>query len=168
MVYAIAAIFSIVALFVFAKVAKGKTPEKTRPNPSRFDGLIEQYAYENGLRFELLKAVIRKESNFNPRAVNDERKKGDPSDDAIGLMQVRQPALTDYNETHGSLHSIDDLYEPQVNIQVGAWYLSRFVKRYGETVGVEMFNVGETGYKTKNVRNAAYVSSIIGYAKNYA
>ena len=162
-------IVAAAAILLGTKSAGGSTAtKKTRPNPTRFDDLIEKYANLNGIRFELLKGIIRDESNFNPRAWNDERKKGDSSDDALGLMQVRAGALTDFNEANGKAYMMRDLYEPEICIMVGSWYVSRFIQRYGEEVGLEMYNVGETGYLKKGVRNAQYVAKIQEFAQSYA
>jgi soluble lytic murein transglycosylase-like protein len=161
----------IMAILFVSRNAEGSTGKaaaaQSRPFPTRFDDLIQKYASENGLRFELLKGMIRDESNFDPNAWNDERKKGDSSDDAIGLMQVRQGALTDYNREHGTNLMMDALKEPRVAIMVGAWYVAQFINEYGEEVGLEMYNVGEAGYNS-GTRNPQYVAKIQKFASNYA
>ena len=64
---------------------------------------------------QLLQALISAESSGNPRAKSN---KG-----AQGLMQITSPALTDYNTYQKSTYSMDDMYDSNINKQVGTWYL---------------------------------------------
>lgn len=162
----IIAIVGILAVLFVARNAEGSTGKatKSRPYPTRFDDLIQKSADENNLRFELVKGVIRDESNFDPLVIGDKKLKNY----AVGLMQVRQPALTDYNREHGTNLTMDDLKEPRANIMVGTWYLAQFITEYGEDVGLQMYNVGETGYNDEGVRNPAYVAKIQKFAASYA
>ena len=141
-------------------------PKATSDARSAFDDLILYYAKKEGLPFSILKAVVRRESNFNPKAWNDERKKGDASDDAIGLMQIRQGALTDYNNAHGTSSDMDDLIYPAINLKVGSWYLGRLIKKHGINAGVEMYNVGESGYLSGK-RSTKYLAAVLGFSRNY-
>ena len=63
----------------------------------------------------LLQALIFAESSGNPKAKS--------SKGAHGLMQITQPALTDYNTLQGANFSLDDMLTPELNQQVGSWYL---------------------------------------------
>ena len=63
----------------------------------------------------LLQALIQAESSGNPKAKS--------SKGAHGLMQITQPALTDYNTFQGANFSLDDMLNPDLNKQVGTWYL---------------------------------------------
>jgi len=64
---------------------------------------------------ELIDAVIWVESKGKPLARS---LRG-----ARGLMQVRKPALDDYNNYHKTSYSLDDLYDPDLNKKIGGWYL---------------------------------------------
>jgi len=143
-------------------------PEEKTSKPATLDDQIRAAGEKNGVPFEILKAVVKKESNFNPKAWNDERKKGDDSDDAIGLMQIRQGALTDYNRAHGTTWMIAALYDPEINLEVGSWYLGSLIKKHGINPGIEMYNVGETGYLRKGVRNTAYLAFVVKHSENYS
>ncbi len=61
-------------------------------------------------------------------AVVDVESAGKPTATSIagarGLMQITQPALTDYNRVVGTELSMDDMYDPSTNMKVGKWYLS--------------------------------------------
>jgi len=76
--------------------------------------IIEGAAKTNNLQTDLLRAVIRQESQFHPCAVSD---KG-----AEGLMQL-MPATIDQFGVH-------DAFDPKQNIEAGAKYLKQLFDRY--------------------------------------
>ena len=73
----------------------------------------------------LLKAIAHTESNLNHNAVNDNGKTYD-----IGVMQINSSWLP-ILKRRGISES--DLWDPCVNIHVGAWILKRNINRYGPT-----------------------------------
>jgi len=81
---------------------------------NRFDRYIDEAAGLHGLDSPLIKAVIRAESAFNPKAVS---KKG-----ALGLMQIMPENLKAF-EVH-------DPFDPWQNIMGGARYLKALIKRF--------------------------------------
>ncbi|MGC9518565.1 MAG: transglycosylase SLT domain-containing protein [Desulfuromonadaceae bacterium] len=76
--------------------------------------LVEHYARKYSLDPALVKAVVKAESNFNPRSVS--------SAGARGLMQV-MPATALEMEIY-------DLYDPSQNIAAGSLYLRRMFERF--------------------------------------
>lgn len=127
------------------------------------EGAIKFFAEKNGLTAATIKGIIRQESNWNAKAHGDRSLGGG----AIGLMQIRQPALTDFNRANGTSYKLDDLFYPTINVQVGTWYLGTLAKKHGVTKAIEMYNVGESGY-LRGVRNAKYTASVLSFSKNYA
>ncbi len=81
---------------------------------SRFDRYIDEAATLHGLDFPLLKAVIRAESAFDPKAVS---KKG-----AMGLMQIMPENLEAFR--------VFDPFDPWQNIMGGARYLKSLIQRF--------------------------------------
>lgn len=79
------------------------------------DPLIERYAKEFNVPAPLVRAVIRQESNFDPRAVS---KMG-----AKGLMQLMDATASELG--------VDDPFDAEQNIKGGTHYLSTLLKRYG-------------------------------------
>jgi soluble lytic murein transglycosylase len=74
----------------------------------------------------LVKAVIWRESRFNPDA---QGRKGE-----IGLMQVMPGTGQEWaNATHVSNFSRFVLADPVQNIDSGTWYLARVLRRYTNT-----------------------------------
>ena len=92
----------------------------------RFDGAIRAAAERYGVDPALVKAVVWRESRFNPRAVG---RAGE-----FGLMQVRELAAVEWSTSQGVLDfELDHLFDPATNTRAGAWYLARVSKRYTQT-----------------------------------
>lgn len=91
--------------------------------PIPFKPMVEESAREWGLDPFLLVAVMRVESSFNPRA---ESAKG-----ARGLMQI-MPNTGVWAARELGIESFhpDDLFEPEVNLRIGAWYLTYLIRRF--------------------------------------
>src|SRR3990167_1556402 len=70
---------------------------------------------------DLYQAVVMAESSGNPRAQS--------ARGARGLMQITEPALTDYNARFGTKWTMDDMFVPEKNMSVGKWYLGTEVPR---------------------------------------
>lgn len=79
--------------------------------------LIERIATEEDVSPSLLKAVVWKESKFDNRRIG---KKGE-----IGLMQLMDGAVQDWAKAKKrDVPSRNDLFDPELNLQIGAWYLA--------------------------------------------
>jgi len=90
------------------------------------DKVILAAALRHGVDAALVKAVVWRESWFNPRA------KGARGE--IGLMQIREPTAREWAEAERfRLFTHFQLYDPVKNTQCGAWYLSRLLSRYRST-----------------------------------
>jgi soluble lytic murein transglycosylase len=89
----------------------------------RFDSLIVKVAREYDLDPRLIKAVVWRESRFQADMIghNGER----------GLMQVSEFAARDWAAAKGlpGPHP-EQLLVPEVNLEVGTWYLSKAVQRW--------------------------------------
>ena len=83
-------------------------------SPMTFDGVIQKAAGKYGVDAHLVKAVIKVESDFNPRAVS---RRG-----AKGLMQIMP--------SNFKTLSIRDPFNPLENVMAGTLYLKRLMKRY--------------------------------------
>jgi soluble lytic murein transglycosylase len=91
----------------------------------RFNKIIEEIATQNGVDKFLVKAVIRRESKFDPFAYG--------SHGEIGLMQVTEAAGWDWAQAVGRRNfGRDSLWDPRTNIEAGSWYLARAMGRWAD------------------------------------
>jgi soluble lytic murein transglycosylase len=137
-------VVAVAAVAVGAAVLLGVTPVD-RPAfidrieyPLDYGGIVRAHAARNRLDAALVAAVIYEESRFRPHALS---KVG-----AMGLMQI-QPATAETiaRQTGGAAFRVSDLYNPEINIRYGAWYLRRLIDKYGnERLALAAYNAGET------------------------
>lgn len=106
--------------------------------------------------------MIEQESKFNANARS--------SAGAIGLMQL-QPATAEgiAIRTGGKKFVLSDLYNPEINVRYGAWYLRHLLDRYkNERTALAAYNAGEsnvdrwrrTGGGVRFPETRAYVSRV--------
>jgi len=93
---------------------------------TRYDRIIRNAGLRNHIDPALIKAVIWRESRFDRRALG---LKGE-----IGLMQIMPGpdyAAADWARAHRRrVPSKGALYDPELNIDIGSWYLGRALNRY--------------------------------------
>jgi soluble lytic murein transglycosylase len=100
--------------------------------PLHYAPYVRAAAGANHLDPALLAAVIYQESNFRPDARS--------SSGAIGLMQLTPSTA---RGIAGSRFATNDLYDPELNIRYGAWYLANLLYRYDtETLALAAYNAG--------------------------
>jgi len=113
--------------------------------PLRYSEYVRVHAREHGLDPALLAAVIYQESKFRSDAKS--------SSGAIGLMQLTPSTAHGIAvRTHGSAFHTSDLYDPDINIRYGAWYLHNLFAKYGtERLVLAAYNAGQGNVDRKSV-----------------
>jgi soluble lytic murein transglycosylase len=92
----------------------------------RYDRVIQDAAWAYRLPPGLVKAVIWRESRFNPGA------RGGAGE--IGLMQLREDAAQKWADDHRLKHFVHEhILDPRTNTLAGCHYLSLVLKRYSQT-----------------------------------
>lgn len=104
---------------------------------SPWDPIILQAAAQYVVDPALIKAVITKESTWNPTAYRAEPQLN-PPDASRGLMQI----LYRTAQGMGYRGTPDGLYDPTVNIDLGTRYLADQLNRFGYPLGVAAYNAG--------------------------
>jgi soluble lytic murein transglycosylase len=105
--------------------------------PLRYASIVRGHAQNYDLNPALLAAVIEQESKFRADAKS--------SAGAIGLMQL-QPATAKgiAIRTGGTKFVLSDLYDPELNVRYGAWYLHHLLLKYGdERLALAAYNAGQ-------------------------
>ena len=93
---------------------------------ANYDAIILEAARRNQIDPRLLKAVIWRESRFDP---STRGKAGE-----IGLMQIMpKQAVVDWAKAKKrSVPYRGTLYDPEMNIEIGSWYLGRAIRRWSK------------------------------------
>jgi soluble lytic murein transglycosylase len=112
---------------------------------------VSQYAYEYNVPETVILAVIKVESDFNAGAVS--------SVGAKGLMQMMPDTfewLRSEEHLDERLHE-DDLFEPEISIKYGTYYLSYLHKKFDRNwdTALAAYNGGE-GNVAKWLKNPEY------------
>jgi soluble lytic murein transglycosylase len=125
-----------VGVFAYLQIAK-PGPYARLLYPLRYEHIIEGHARNYRLDATLLAAVIYQESKFDASAESESG--------AIGLMQLLpETAVGIAQRTGGSRFRVDDLYEPEINVRYGAWYLRHLMDKYGdEELALAAYNAGQ-------------------------
>jgi soluble lytic murein transglycosylase len=106
--------------------------------PLRYEQIVRGHAKNYRLDPSLLAAVIYQESKFDAGARS--------GSGAIGLMQLLPDTAQGIAvRTGGTSFVVDDLYEPELNVRYGAWYLRHLLDKYGdEATALAAYNAGQT------------------------
>ena len=105
--------------------------------PLHYEQIVRGHAKNYHLDPALLAAVIYQESKFQADAKS--------SSGAIGLMQLRpQTAEGIAIRTGGTHFQVSDLYNPEINVRYGSWYLRHLLDKYGdERDALAAYNAGQ-------------------------
>ena len=119
---------TLVLLFLLCVVLLALPPVRRqveqRLYPRKYNDLVEQYAAEYDLDPLLVYSFIRTESGFDPGATS--------SVDARGLMQMTEETFLWLRSKLGLGEEVSfgDLYDPDVSIRFGCYYLHLCLVRY--------------------------------------
>lgn len=103
--------------------------------PIRFSDEVSRAAKEFSLPEELIYAVIRTESSFDPNAISRANAKG--------LMQLTDDSNEWTAQMLGEMTNSHLIYEPEMNIRRGCCLLSFLIKEFGSTeTALAAYNAG--------------------------
>ncbi len=128
-------------------------------SPDKYDELISVASKQYGVDHRLVKAIIKAESDFNPKAVS---KKG-----AMGLMQIMPQNFQSLD--------IEDPFDPRENIMGGTRYFKYLYDRFDGQLALSLaaYNAGPTAVDNYNKtippyrETEQYVQRVLTYYRNY-
>jgi peptidoglycan lytic transglycosylase len=105
--------------------------------PLKYETIVRGHARNYRLDPALLAAVIYQESKFRTDVKSDSG--------AIGLMQLLPDTAKGIAiHTGGSQFRVSDLYDPEINVRYGSWYLRHLLNKYGdERTALAAYNAGQ-------------------------
>lgn len=143
----------------FKEAYKYRVPAFTADtNPRQYRRFIDEASRVHGISSALLKAIIKVESDYNPRAVS---RKG-----AMGLMQIMPENF--------AICNINNPYDPRQNIMGGTQFLKSLMVRFdGDlSMAVAAYNAGAGAVERnkgippfEETRN--YVAKVLKLYKRY-
>jgi soluble lytic murein transglycosylase len=142
--------------------------------PLEYQEIVVGHAKNYDLDPALLAAVIYRESKFDARARSDSG--------AIGLMQLLPDTAKGIAlHTGGSKFEVADLWDPEINVRYGAFYLRRLLNKYGNVkLALAAYNAGQANVDKWLAQNRGiafpetrqYVDEVLQakdvYARTYA
>lgn len=115
-----------------------------------YDAIIKKYSALYNVPPYIIKAIIKKESEFNPKANGDRG-------NSVGLMQLNFGAGTPQSLGFKNKQA---LFNPDPNIHAGTKYLAYQISRYGDwKKAISAYNAGS--YTTRNYNS--YVKDVLKY-----
>ena len=104
--------------------------------PLKYGTIVRGHARNYRLDPALLAAVIYQESKFRPGVKSNSG--------AIGLMQVLPDTANGIAvHTGGTRFRVQDLYNPELNVRYGSWYLRHLLDKYhDERAALAAYNAG--------------------------
>lgn len=114
--------------------------------PQKYSEYVEKYSKEFNLDKNIVYSVIKVESKFNCDAVSKR--------DAKGLMQIRD-ITRDWAAEEMGLKEVD-IFDPETNIKIGCWYLSKLYSEFGDLDLVIAAYNGGSGNVRKWLDNEKY------------
>ena len=105
--------------------------------PLKYESIVRGHARNYRLDPALLAAVIYQESKFRPNVKS--------SSGAIGLMQLLPDTAKGIAiNTGGNRFRVSDLYNPEINVRYGSWYLRHLLDKYrDERTALAACNAGQ-------------------------
>ncbi len=142
--------FVVVLLIVLAAIWFSNWAIK-KSYPIKYAEIVSKESAENNVPKNLILAVMREESHFNPSVVSSAK--------AEGLMQL-MPATATWIATKKQIkYNSSTIQDPEVNIDLGVWYLRYLLNQFknDDTLAIEAYNAGITNVIAWQKKNPNYI-----------
>jgi soluble lytic murein transglycosylase len=118
--------------------------------PLKYKEYVINYSIQNRIDPYLVFAVIKAESGFKPEAKSKK--------DARGLMQITEgTGAWGAAELKLEVYSAESLFEPEINIRIGCWYLGKLMEEFNNDINlvIAAYN-GGSGNVSQWLKNREY------------
>ena len=115
--------------------------------PIKYSQYVEKYSSKFGVDKYLVYSIIKSESKFRKDAIS--------SKGAAGLMQI-SPKTEKWARKELKLDK-SNIFDPNVNIEIGTWYIARLLKEFDGNLGlaISAYN-GGSGNVRKWLKSPKY------------
>ena len=132
---------SVVGALAVRYASRQRVMRQVRP-------VVRRCAARNGVPASLIFAVIKQESRFDPRA------RGAAGE--VGLMQITRNAMLDWARAKAVPCPETVMgHDPELNIEIGSWYLGRALRRWEGYADREVLALAEYNAGPGNARKWA-------------
>lgn len=113
--------------------------------PKKYNQYVSRYAEENNVEENLIYAIIKAESNFDPDAISTSK--------AQGLMQLMYSTAEEVAQKEEIQLTEENIFEPEINIKLGTKYIAELLEKYQcLEVALAAYNAG-SGNVDKWIKN---------------
>jgi soluble lytic murein transglycosylase-like protein len=143
---------------VLAGVALAATRKAQSATMKSIDRAIKKASVRFGVRERLIRAIIRVESAFNPKA------RGSAGE--VGLMQMKRVALMDANRYAGTAYSVNDLFNIEISVMMGTSYFAwlKNTWKLSEKDALRAYNQGIGRVLGSSTAGIEYANKVLRYA----
>jgi len=129
----------VIALFFIITLAliNNRTTIIRMAYPIKYNESVEKYSRQFNIDKNLVYAVIKAESSFTETAVSKKK--------AAGLMQITEKTgAWGARVLNVKDYSYESLFNPDINIMIGCWYLSTLMKEFDNNLQLTLtaYNAG--------------------------
>ena len=130
-------VFILLVLIIISSIIVFDIPSKIEKiiYKKEYVEYVEKYSKEYNVEENLIYAVIKAESNFNPEAKSEKN--------AIGIMQIMNSTAEDVAKDLNIEVTESKLSEVELNINIGTKYLSTLLQKYNNVgLAITAYNAG--------------------------
>lgn len=112
----------IIAIFLIMAIDTIRDQMMKKLYKKDYSEYVSKYAEEYGVEENLIYAIIKAESNFNPNAVSTQKAKG--------LMQLIDSTAEEVASKNEIELTDESIFDPETNINLGTKYIAILLEKY--------------------------------------
>lgn len=122
--------------------------------------IYRKWARSSVKEWTIFAAITRIESRFDPTLTS--------SAGAGGLMQLMRPTRDWLCASRGIVSNNTTAWRDVLNLDLGCELVTKYMKEYGDTLGIALYNVGPANRDTFKVSQKAFTDSVFKYSHKLA